>query len=71
MYMEFLVKVELDKTEGKFASRDELADQVRDELDSANPDELEGEAGGTYSVTSWEVEEVEQKPTPKPTARKS
>jgi hypothetical protein len=55
MQFSFTVNVETERTEGKFASKDELADQIQEAIESADPGELEGENGGTYEVTSWEV----------------
>jgi hypothetical protein len=58
MYFKFTVEAEAERTEGKFASRDELSEQIMDELVSADPSSLTGENGGEYEITSWEVEEV-------------
>lgn len=33
----FVVEVELERTEGKFAGRDELSEQLFDAIDSSNP----------------------------------
>jgi hypothetical protein len=59
----YTIDVEVDRSQGKFASRDELEDQLReainDALESADPGTLEGEAGGEYETTSWEVNEDE------------
>lgn len=61
MKFEFKVTVEVERTEGKFASREELAEQIRDELEGAEPSSLEGENEGQYDVVAFEVEEVESK----------
>lgn len=53
----FIVTVDVERSEGKFATRDELADQLREAIEGADPGDLEGENGGSYSVSSWEVEE--------------
>jgi hypothetical protein len=53
----FLVEVEVERDEGKFASRDELAEQIVGELEGADPGSLEGDEGGSYSVASFDVEE--------------
>lgn len=55
MRFTFRVEVEVDRMEGKFARRDELGDQLIDAIDCADPGELEGEAGGQYTVSSWTV----------------
>jgi hypothetical protein len=56
----FLVMVEVDRTEGKFASRDELYEQIETALMDANPSEIYGigaDGSSNYEVTMWEVEE--------------
>ena len=60
MYSEYLVKVEAERDEGKFASREDIGGQIESELAGADPGTLEGENGGSYSINKWEVEEVEQ-----------
>ena len=66
MEFSYTVNVSVERSEGKFASRDELGEQIQQALDDANPDSLEGENGGTYEITDWEVEEnVPVKPEPK------
>jgi len=51
----FTVEVELERTEGKFATRDELEMQIQEELEGLNPSSYEGDEGGTYEVVNWEV----------------
>lgn len=67
MRFDFLVSVEVERTEGKFASREDLAGQLLEELEGANPDSLTGDNDGEYEVTSWDVQEQEQ---PKPARRR-
>lgn len=55
MRFTFKIDVEVSRSEGKFASKDELAEQIEQALSDANPDSLEGENGGQYAVDSWEV----------------
>lgn len=55
MKIRFEVEVELTRTEGKFASKDELAGQIQSALEDANPGEVEGENGGQYEVSSFDV----------------
>lgn len=57
MYYEFKVKVRVERTEGKFASRDEIAERIMEALEGADPGSLEGENGGQYEVSEWEIEE--------------
>lgn len=55
---EFTVAVEVERVEGKFAPKDEIADQLREAIDMANPSTVDGVgADGTssYEVVEWEV----------------
>lgn len=60
MKFTFVVEVEVSRTEGKFATRDELADQILEALDDANPGDMTGENDGQYAVDSWDVNEQAQ-----------
>lgn len=56
----FLVTVELERSSGKFASRDEMSDQILSEIEGADPGSLSGlgaDGDSEYEVSSWEVEE--------------
>ena len=55
MRMTFTVEVEVERVQGKFASKDELAEQIQAELEGVNPGTLDGENEGMYDVTTWEV----------------
>lgn len=55
MRFQFLVQFEVERTEGKFASRDELEAQLQEALEGADPGTLEGENGGMYDVTALDV----------------
>ena len=57
MRFTFTVEVEVSRIEGKFATRDELAEQIQEALESADPGDLEGENGGVYAVDGWDVSE--------------
>lgn len=57
MLITFTVCVEVERTEGKFASREELTDLLREEIEGSDPVSLEGENGGQYEVVSFEVTE--------------
>jgi hypothetical protein len=59
MRFTFTVHVELTRSEGKFATREELHDQLVEALENANPGELQGDNDGQYVVESWEVSEEE------------
>jgi hypothetical protein len=55
MRFSFVVEVEIERLEGKFASRDEMESQLQEAIESANPDSLTGDNEGEYEVTTWEV----------------
>lgn len=55
MRFNFAIEVEVERTEGKFASKDELQEQIQEWLEQANQGTLEGENGGQYEVTEWDV----------------
>jgi len=57
MNIEFRIIVSVSRQRGKFASHDELAQQIADALDQANPGELTGENGGEYTVDEWDIQE--------------
>lgn len=60
-FFKFLVTAEVERTEGKFASRDEIFGELESALNDANPSELWGlgvDGTSNYEVTMWEVEET-------------
>jgi hypothetical protein len=57
MRFRFVVEVEVERDEGKFASRDDLGAQIGEALEGADIGSLEGENGGSYSTVAWEVSE--------------
>jgi hypothetical protein len=64
----YTVEVEVERVEGKFASRDEVAEQLQEALESADPGSIDGiGSDGTsgYEVTSWSVDEQPQQRTRK------
>jgi len=65
MRFTFVVEAEVERTQGKFATREELAEQIQAELEGADPGSLEGENGGEYEVTSFEVSPQDEAPKPK------
>jgi hypothetical protein len=57
----FTVTVELERESGKFASRDEMAEAIRDEIEGADPGSVYGigaDGESSYTVNSWEVEDA-------------
>lgn len=58
MRFTFTVDVEVERDSGKFASRDEIAEQIQEAIEGADPgtiDSVGADADSSYSVTSWEV----------------
>lgn len=55
MRFTFTVEVELERSQGKFATRDEMQDQIIEALEGADPGSLTGDNEGEYDVVSWEV----------------
>jgi len=56
--IEVSVSVTLDKTEGRFASKDEIEAEVLQWLEDANGGEVSGvgvDGTSTYEVTDWVV----------------
>ena len=54
----FTVEVELERSAGKFASREEMAEEIIEALESADPGYLSGlgiAGDSDYDVTNWEV----------------
>lgn len=60
--MEFVfeIRATADYQQGKFASRDDLSEQIQSELESADPGSLTSENDGEYEISNWEVEEIPQ-----------
>ncbi len=61
--IELKVTVELDRTEGKFASREEVVESLTEWLENANQASIYGigaDGESTYEVINWDVEEVER-----------
>jgi hypothetical protein len=54
------VEVNVERDEGKFASRDDILSQLIEAIEMADPAQLETENGGMYSIDEWSVEEVPQ-----------
>lgn len=51
----FNVEVEVERSQGKFASKDEIKDQLEQAIADADPGSITGDAGGEYETTVWEV----------------
>ena len=61
MKFKFTVEVEVTRTEGKFAAQDEIATQIQDALENADPGTYDGDNGGSYETADWSVTEEEVK----------
>lgn len=57
MNFRFVVEVEVSREQGKFATREEIHDQIKESLEQADPGTMEGDNGGQYNVDSWNVSE--------------
>ena len=58
MRFTFTVEVEVERTQGKFASRDEISEAVVEMLDGANEGTVDGvgaDGDSEYEIVSWEV----------------
>lgn len=69
MRFDFLVTVDVERTEGKFATRDEVAEELQAAIEGADPGTVDGvgaDGMSSYEVQSWDVEQQEQ---PKRTRR--
>ena len=69
MRFTFEVQVDVERTEGLFASRDELEEQIIAELETADPGEVVGDQGGRYEVVGWDVRALDVAPKRKPKAQ--
>jgi hypothetical protein len=55
MKIKLIVEVELKKTSGKSAEREELEEILLAVISDADPASIEGEDGGEYEVITWKV----------------
>lgn len=63
MRFTFTVEIELNRTEGKFATRDEVGEQILEMIEGADPGSIDGvgpDSSSSYEVASWDVTEQEQ-----------
>lgn len=60
MRYEFKVLVEVERESGKFVSREEIGDQIRESLENADAGTFYGGADGdsAYNVIDWSVEDL-------------
>jgi hypothetical protein len=65
MKFEFLVSVELERTEGKFAPKDEVTERLTEFLEQANEGSVDGvgaDGESVYEIIDWDVRQVVRKP---------
>lgn len=58
MRFKLTVEIEVERIEGKFASRDEIEEQLIEALESADPGSVDGvgaDGASTYETVAWEV----------------
>lgn len=60
MRFKFTVEIEVNRTTGKFPSRDDVAQELQDALDNANPGDLQVGDDSELEVSDWSVEEQPQ-----------
>lgn len=65
MYIEITVRIELQHSEGKFASREELAEQIIQVIEAADEGFYYGENEGSYETAGWSAEDTTPKKRPK------
>lgn len=57
-HFSFTVNVTVERTEGKFASRDELEEAIMSSLEYANEGSIDGvgnDGNSNYEIVDWEV----------------
>lgn len=57
MTLKFMVTVEVNRTSGKFVSKDEIRDALREEISGADPGSITVGDNSEYETTSFEVED--------------
>lgn len=62
MEFSFIVNASVERSQGRFSTREDIEEQLIEALDSANPGSITGENDGEYEVTDWSVEDNNQKP---------
>jgi len=70
MRFDFTVSVEVERTSGPFASRDEIEEQIIEMLEQADGGSFYGDSGGEYETVDWEVTAQEAPRSKKKAAKK-
>lgn len=68
MNFRFVVEVEVNRVTGKFATSEEIEQQIQDALENADPGSYEGENGGEYETADWSVNAEAAPKLPRKTA---
>lgn len=65
MKQTFLISVEVERDEGKFASRDEISEKIIEEIDSSidmvDLSGLGADGNSVYSISDWDIKELDAK----------
>jgi hypothetical protein len=59
MVIRYIVEVELTHVSGKFASKDDLREKIREEIEGADPGSVTSDDDAEYEVSSFSVEDAE------------
>lgn len=60
MQIVIVVRVEVERDEGKFASREEIEQALLEEIEQADPGSIDSlDSGGVYSTTAFDCEAVD------------
>jgi hypothetical protein len=62
MQFTFIVSVEVNRVEGKFATRNEIADQLIAAIEDGNPGSVFSDEMAEYSVDAWDISEQVKQP---------
>lgn len=63
MLHRFMIEVETERTEGKFVSREEIEEELRNEIENSDPGNISVE-DSEYEVASWDVSDLPDDPKP-------
>ena len=59
MKIQFTVDIEIERIQGKMVTKDELADEILESIEAANPSSLSGlgpDSNSEYEITDYVVE---------------
>lgn len=58
MRFEFTILVEVEREQGKFATREEIGEQILETLEAADPGQVDGigaDGDSVYTTITWDV----------------